>query len=141
MSIDYQGIIWAGISVDNMKASIEFYQNALGLRLLASREDFALFDAGSGARVELVSGGKASGTPKNAARQSTAIALQVKDIERVRSELEQKGVTFSGDTGSYRNMRWATLIDPEGNRIEIKEIVHDQGKPQDSLAERDDAPQ
>jgi predicted enzyme related to lactoylglutathione lyase len=36
--------------------------------------------------------------------------------------LKQKGVHFIGDIGEYAGTRWAQFTDPEGNRLEIKEI-------------------
>ena len=54
----YQGLIWAGIYVEDLEACILFYQNVLGLPLLGQGKDWAHFDSGAGTLLELFTGGQ-----------------------------------------------------------------------------------
>ena len=122
MSINYKGIIWAGIFLEDLEEGIKFYQNTLELKLLNRKEDYAHFDAGNGELLELFSEGKASSAPKSTDIQSTLFALRVDDLNFTVETLKNRDVKFTENTGTFENMRWATLVDPEGNCIEIKEI-------------------
>jgi predicted enzyme related to lactoylglutathione lyase len=118
----YQGLIWAGLYVEDLEACVTFYQDVLGLPLRRKRADSAHFDAGNGVLFELMSGGKASSTPKGTDRQPFVLGLRVDDLESVMLELKDKGVSFTDDVGEYKGTRWAQFLDPEGNRLEIKQI-------------------
>lgn len=118
----YQGLIWAGLYVDDLQASIRFYKDVMELPLLAQGDDWAHFDAGDGSMLELFSGGKAAPKPKLPAQQSIVLGLRVDDLNRSIAELKGKGVHFISDVGEYAGTRWAHFSDPEGNQLEIKEV-------------------
>ncbi len=118
----YQGLIWSGLTVEDLQTSIRFYKDVLGMPLLGGGEDWALFDSGNGSLLELFSGGKASVQPKTPNQQSIILGLRVENLNRCMAELERKGVRFIGDIGEYRGTRWAHFSDPEGNQLEIKEV-------------------
>ena len=117
-----QGFVWAGIFVQDMESSVVFYRDVLGLRLLNRGDGWARFNAGNGAMLELMDGGNAQPAPKDAGRQPIILGLRVGDLDAVYAELRQKGVVFIGEIGQYKETRWAHFSDPEGNRLEIKEI-------------------
>ena len=118
----YHGLIWIGLYVEDLQASIVFYRDVMGLPLLGQGDDWAHFDSGNGSLLELFSGGKASLEPKLPAQQSIVLGLQVENLDRSIAELKGKGVHFTGDVGEYAGTRWAHFSDPEGNQLEIKEI-------------------
>jgi predicted enzyme related to lactoylglutathione lyase len=119
----YQGLIWAGIYVEDLGASVSFYQNVLGMALLDKGEDWAHFDAGAGTLLELFSGGKSTPEAKKPDQQSIVLGLRVENLERAVTELQQKGVRFMpADSGEFEGTRWAHFSDIEGNRLEVKEI-------------------
>ena len=118
----YQGLIWAGIFVENLEASVSFYKDVLGLPLLGREGDWAHFDAGNGTLLELFNGGSASPEPKKPDQQSIVLGLRVENMDTAITELNRRGVNFIGDIGEYENTRWAHFSDPEGNRLEIKEV-------------------
>lgn len=120
--MNYQGLIWVGLYVEDLQASIVFYRDVMGLPLLGQGDDWAHFDAGNDSLLELFSGGKASSKPKAPAQQSIVFGLRVDDLARSVAELKGKGVQFTGDVGEYAGTRWAHFSDPEGNQLEIKEI-------------------
>lgn len=120
----YQGFIWAGLFVEDMEASVSFYRDVLGLSLLGQGEGWAHLDAGNGALFELMGSGKASHEPKEPDQQPIILGLRVEDLDSAIVELKQKGVNFISDVGEFEDTRWVYFADPEGNRLEIKEVPH-----------------
>lgn len=118
----YQGLIWAGLFVEDLEASIIFYRDVLGLQLLGQGEDWAHFDAGNGSLFELFSGGKTSAQPKTSTQQSLVLGMRVDNLEDTMEELKRRGVRFTGEIGEFEGTRWVPFSDPEGNLLEIKEI-------------------
>lgn len=118
----YQGFIWAGLFVADMEAAVAFYGDVLGLPLVERDEACALFDAGGGALLELWAKGVAADSPKTPERQSVLIALRVEDLNGAVAELAAKGVRFLGEPDEYAGTRWIHFTDPEGNRLELKEV-------------------
>ena len=116
------GIIWAGLQVQDLAIEIAFFRDVVGLKLLRSGEDWAHFQAGGGALFELLSGGQASTGPKGSAHQPLVIAFRVDDLAKEVTALKERGVRFLSEIESFRNQSWATFVDPEGNRLELKEI-------------------
>lgn len=117
-----QGFIWAGLYVEDLEASITFYKEVLGLPLLGVGKDWAHFSAAQGELFELMGGGKAAPQPKDTGQQSIVLGFRVEDLDAAVAELKGKGVNFIGEIGEYRGTRWAHFSDPEGNRLEIKEV-------------------
>ena len=118
----YCGFVWAGVFVEDLKASITFYEDVLGLPLLEEGDDWAHFDAGNGSLLELFSGGKARQAAKEADQQSIVLGLRVDDLNSAIAELKGRGVQFTDDIGEFDGTRWAHFLDLDGNGLEIKEI-------------------
>ena len=117
-----KGIIWAGLAVQDLPAAVLFYRDILGLPLKRQGEGWAHFEAGGGALFELYSGGEASDTPKDNHHQALVIGFLVDDLTASVADLQRRGVKFLAEIDGYRNQRWITFCDPEGNRLELKEI-------------------
>jgi predicted enzyme related to lactoylglutathione lyase len=66
--------------------------------------------------------GTASSSAKTPLQQSLRIALRVDDLDDAVSKLKGRGVQFTGEIGEYEGTRWINFIDPEGNRLELKEV-------------------
>jgi predicted enzyme related to lactoylglutathione lyase len=118
----HMGFVWAGLFVQDMETSVSFYRDVLDLPLLGRGDGWAHLDAGNGALLELISGGQASREPKRADQQPMVLGLRVKDLDGAIAELKRKGVNFIGEIGKHEDTRWAHFSDPEGNRLEIKEV-------------------
>ena len=122
----FQGIIWAGLSVHDMDREIAFFRDEVGLKFLRQGSEgdhqWAHFSAGGGALFELFSGGIASAEVKSAEQQSISISFLVENLDEVMTSMKVNGVRFLGEAGKFRNQRWAHFVDPENNRLEIKEI-------------------
>src|SRR6478672_2590201 len=122
--IKYQGLVWAGIYVEDLAACMSFYQDVLGLPLLGQGEDWAHFDAGAGTLLELFTGGRLVQEPKQPYQQSIVLGLRVEDLDRAVAELQQKGIKFiPEESGEFAGTRWAHFSDIEGNRLEVKQIT------------------
>ena len=120
----YQGLVWAGVYVEDMRASVSFYQDVLGLPLFAQGEDWAHFDSGAGTLLELFTGGRSTQAPKKPDQQSIVLGLRVDNLDRAVAELQQKGVQFIPEgSGEFAGTRWAHFSDVEGNQLEVKEIA------------------
>lgn len=121
--MNYRGLIWAGIYVQDLEACITFYRDVLALPLLGRGEDWAHFDSGSGTLLELFTGGTSRPAPKNPDRQSIVLGLRVDDLDRAVAELRERGVEFlPGESGEFEGTRWAHFTDLEGNRLEVKQV-------------------
>ena len=119
----YQGLVWAGVHVQDLEASISFYQDTLGLPLLGRGPDWAHFDSGAGTLLELFTGGTATPEPKQPHQQSIVLGLRVEDLDRAVAELKGRGVSFDPkESGEFEGTRWAHFTDLEGNQLEVKEI-------------------
>jgi predicted enzyme related to lactoylglutathione lyase len=122
--IKYQGLVWAGIYVEDLAACMSFYQDVLGLPLLGQGEDWAHFDSGAGTLLELFTGGRLVQEPKQPHQQSIVLGLRVEDLDRAVAELQQKGIKFiPEESGEFAGTRWAHFSDIEGNRLEVKQIT------------------
>jgi catechol 2,3-dioxygenase-like lactoylglutathione lyase family enzyme len=103
--------------VSDMDRAVSFYRDVLGLMLL--RQDsatWAEFDAG-GRRFALHSAGE--GQPVGGGGATAVFA--VGDLNRAKSELAARGVTFTheGDVEGYA--RFASFLDPDGNSVQLIE--------------------
>ncbi len=124
--MEFQGLVWAGLSVEDMDRQIAFYRDAVGLKLLRQGGEgaarWAHFSAGSGGLFELSAGGKASASEKGADQQSLSVGFLVDNLDEVMSLMERNGVRFSGEISEFRSQRWVYFLDAENNRLEIKEV-------------------
>ena len=119
----YQGFIWAGLLVSDLESAVSFYRDVLGLPLIERDERCALFDAGHGALFELWPTGMASPSPKTPERQSLRVAFRVDNLEGAISERKGRGDQSLGEVGEDAGARWIKLVDPGGNRLELKELL------------------
>jgi catechol 2,3-dioxygenase-like lactoylglutathione lyase family enzyme len=116
-----------GISCRDLRASVKWYREALGLEFIAefTPPGIAFFRLGS-TRLMLT-------TASNAARNSV-LYFEVGDVEARQRELEARGVKFSGpphrihrdDTGTFGPVggeEWMTFFeDPDGNTLALAEL-------------------
>jgi len=120
--MEVKGIIWAGLYVEDLAKAVFFYRDAVGLKLLRQGEGWAHFAAGGRDIFEVFSGGAAHPVEKAADRQSLSIGFQVDDLAAAMTEMQGRGVVFNGEVGEWKGSRWIYFTDPEGNRLEIKEL-------------------
>jgi catechol 2,3-dioxygenase-like lactoylglutathione lyase family enzyme len=108
---------WIGVVCSDLQAQRRFYCDTLGLREIASGEDWLQLDLGSGVTFELLA---RSAAPQYD-RPRYQVGFDVGDIVALRDELIARGVQpitaviESSDGAS----RWAYFRDLEGNVFEI----------------------
>jgi predicted enzyme related to lactoylglutathione lyase len=104
----------------DMDRAVKFYQEVLGLRLLRrDGSNWSMFDAGP---VRLALHGAVEGRPLETGG-ATAV-FEVDDLDAARAALEERGAEFEEHVGEVEGYaRFATLRDPDGNRIQIIEYA------------------
>jgi predicted enzyme related to lactoylglutathione lyase len=118
MSSDQQligGVDFVAISTRDLAAAAVFYGETLGLErsVYMPERNFAEFETGN-LTLSIIDAEK-MGLEHNAMRHE--IALHVDDVEAARKTLEQRGVTFKGDTFDTGVCHMAFFDDPEGNAL------------------------
>lgn len=115
----------ATVYVEDMEQSVDFYTDALGLRLAERYGDqYALVDAGGGFHVGLRISTEHS--PPFGKVGSMTIGFQVSEpIDQVKERLEDEGVEFSSGIlgGTKAAVRLAFFSDPDGNRLYLMETA------------------
>ena len=126
------------IYVSNMDASIRFYTEQLGLKLVYRFGDnWASIHAGKGLTIGLH---PASAEMPAGQRGSMAIGLELNgDIDDAVRKLEAKGVRFDGPANKGKAGAFISLKDPDGNQLYLAQLdmSHvNQGEGQYTHAER-----
>jgi lactoylglutathione lyase len=127
----FRKVGYSRIVVSNLKRSVAFYRDVLGIPLKFQSEEWAEF-ATLGTRLALKAGSPpiaaiperdADGKP---IAGQVGIAFEVKDLDQVYQDLTAKGVRFiqpPTDQPDY-GCKTATLLDPDGLEIDLGEIHH-----------------
>jgi predicted enzyme related to lactoylglutathione lyase len=104
----------------DMDRAVKFYQEVLGLTLVRrDASNWAMFDAGP---VRLALHGAVEGRPIETGG-ATAV-FRVDDLDAARAALEGRGAEFEEHLGEVEGYaRFATLRDPDGNRVQIIEYA------------------
>lgn len=115
MKLRESGII---LFCENYERVLNFYTEKMGLHLREQKSGLAVLDFG-GSYLMIENNGTASTTPKTRAQNPTVIRFNVNDFEDTILELLNRGVNV--DVHSFHWGKIGVIIDPEGNRIEIKD--------------------
>ena len=119
------GVDFVGIATRDLDASVAFYGETLGLeRSMHNPEGgFAEFEPGT-VTFSIY-------TPEKMGMDfepnKNAVALQVGDVAEARAALEERGVTFYGDTFDTGVCHMAFFADPDGNAL----MLHHRYAPRD----------
>lgn len=99
------------IGVSDLKESLSFYENILGLEKLGQWPTYALFDIG----------GLTFGLEPKA---KTEICLLVDDVDKAYQNLKEKGVKFVTEPKDQPwGVRDAAFVDPDGEKFVIESLV------------------
>ena len=114
-AIGYNGGLTCAINVKDLGASIGWYQDVLGFKLLYRLEDMGWCELATG--VDQVSIGLSQvEAPKTAG--GATLTFGVDDIDRARQLVESKNARFDGETREIPGMvKLATFFDPDGNTL------------------------
>ena len=109
------GVDFVGIPTRDIERAVGFYEDKLGLRRSAyiPERGFAEFETGN--LTLSIYNPTQMGMEHHPG--ANPIALHVADIEAARSELDQAGVEFAGDTFDTGVCHMAFFSDPDGNAL------------------------
>jgi predicted enzyme related to lactoylglutathione lyase len=109
------GVDFAAIPTHDIEAAVQFYGTTLGLRCSVYSEDrhYAEFETGN--LTLSVIDAEAMGLEHHV--QHHQIALHVEDVAAARKALEERGVTFHGDTLDTGVCHMALFNDLDGNAL------------------------
>jgi len=114
MKIKETGFI---LFLENYEENVAFYTDKLGFHVRERKVGLSKLDFGGG-YLMIENGGVSSSVEKTMSENPTIIRIEVEDFEETVRVLEGRGVSVD-----VHHLDWGTIgviIDPEGNRIEIK---------------------
>lgn len=107
--------------VGDLKQSIEFYRDILGMQLKQESEDWVEFSKGSSTVLALHPARK-SRSKKTQKRAGMLVGFNVSDLQDVCSELENKKVKFYKKQTEEAFGKHAIIEDPDGHLISLVEL-------------------
>jgi predicted enzyme related to lactoylglutathione lyase len=109
------GADFVTVPTNDYDASVEFYGTTLGLRRSMYKPDnhFAEFETGDVTLSVVVT----EQFGWDFAANVNPLALQVEDVAAARATLEERGVTFNGETLDTGVCHMAFFADPVGNAL------------------------
>ncbi len=109
------GVDFVSLPTADLDAAVRFYGETLGLPRSAYRPErgFAEFETGT-VTLSIIEPAK-MGLEHHVSRN--AIALHVDDVAAARAALEERGVTFAGDTFDTGVCHMGFFADPDGNAL------------------------
>jgi lactoylglutathione lyase len=114
------------VSVSDMRRSVAFYRDTLGLRLKFESPAWSEFETG-GTTLALHGGTRAAGSETAIQTEPSAgtcsLGFSVPDLDRTYSELRERGAHFVMPPTEQPNegIRLAVCIDPDGLAISFAE--------------------
>ncbi len=109
------------ISVSNMERAVQFYTQALGLKLQYRFGDhWASVEAGKGLTIGLHPASEQSPAGR---KGSMSIGLELNgSIHQAMQELESRGVKFDGLVNEGKAGKFVGFEDPDGNQLYLAEL-------------------
>lgn len=122
----FQKINYVMVTVSEMRKSVNFYRNQLGIRMKFESPEWTEFDTGD--TILALHGG---GQPRPAGVQegnfagTCSIAFNVENLESAYEELKSKGVRFvmPPTERDDENLKLAVAVDPDGLPISFAEVT------------------
>lgn len=113
-----EGLHHISFGSSDLKRSVEFYQDLLGLELLEEGEQHALLEQGAvSIRLNLIPNYKSPLT--NPGELSMSFSLDVDDFTNALQELEEKEIEILTGPVSIEGGESLLISDPDGNLIEL----------------------
>lgn len=110
------GVDFVSVPTQDLERTVAFYGTTLGLRRSVYRPErhFAEFETGTVTLSVVDPVGMGIGPFRPNANH---VALHVEDAAAARAKLEERGVTFIGDTFDTGVCHMALFADPDGNAL------------------------
>lgn len=113
------------VMVSDMRKSVNFYRNQLGIRMKFESPEWTEFDTGD-TILALHGGGqpRAAGAQEGNYAGTCSIGFNVENLESAYEELKSKGVRFvmPPTDREEENIKLAVAVDPDGLPITIAEL-------------------
>src|SRR5580765_6205207 len=111
------------LRVANLKASIAFYRDQVGLPLQTTFDEFAVF-GGEGLMVMLQAIERKSNSPSTGLAALTEVVLESPDVMKSYQEMKARGVVFlrepfAATTDGSRVLYAANFKDPDGHVLSV----------------------
>lgn len=118
-----EAVDFVAVPTSDLERAVEFYGTTLGLprSVYIKERNYAEFETGN-LTLSVIDAQK-MGLECEPVR--SGIALHVGDVEQARAMLEQRGVSFDGETFDTGVCHMALFDDPDGNRL----ILHHRYAP------------
>ncbi len=123
VTIFSQALSW--IVVKDVKAAIAYYTEVVGLKLMEFNEQYGW------AELEGYEGGSRLGiaqvNPQDnmAEGQNAVVTFTVENLDAAKQEMVEKGAKCEGDVLEVPgHVKMQTVIDADGNRFQICEVLH-----------------
>jgi predicted enzyme related to lactoylglutathione lyase len=109
------GVDFVGCPTKDLEAAVEFYGSTVGLprSVYIKERGYAEFETGN--LTLSVYDAESMGLPYHT--NPNAIALHVDDVASARASLQERGVTFNGETLDTGVCHMAFFADPDGNAL------------------------
>lgn len=109
------GVDFAAISTRDLPKAVEFYEQTLGLprSVYLEERNYAEFETGN-LTLSIINA-EAMGMEHQV--RGHELALHVDDVQAARKTLEERGVTFRGETFDTGVCHMALFNDPDGNPL------------------------
>ena len=105
----------------DVTASVHFYRDVVGLRLLAHHGHVPAFDLGHGCHLVIVKGEPAVAEGPGGSR-FPALAFAVQDLAAAMEHLERHDVELPWGVEAAATARWVKFYDPAGNLVELAQF-------------------
>lgn len=123
MKVKEIGLSW--IVVKNLKAAVKYYTDVIGLKLMEMNEEYGW------AELEGHEGGSRLGIAQEnpseqvKAGQNAVMTFTVANLDKAKEAMVKKGAKCEGDVLEVPgHVKMQTLVDNDGNRFQICELVH-----------------
>lgn len=114
--------LWTTIKVKDMKESLYFYEELLGLKIKSEKHiregfDLAFLDMGE-SEIELMCNDKMDCS----IGKGVTIGFQVEDLDEIVSRLQSQGIEIGKEQSPQEGMRFVMVTDPNGLGVQLVEI-------------------
>ena len=113
------------LRVADLKTSVAFYRDRVGLPLQSSFDEFAVFGGGDGVTVMLQEIARKSNAPNAGLSAFTEVVLETPDVMKSYADMKARGVVFAREPfaattdGNSRVLYAADFRDPDGHVLSI----------------------
>lgn len=123
----FKAVSYIMVNVSNMKRSVEFYRDRLGIPLKFESPEWTEFSTGT-TTLALHGGGAPNTQPGNTPHQagSCSFGFSVEDIQKTYEALKERGVRFVMPPTERpgEGIKLAVCLDPDGLGISFAQSTH-----------------